>query len=125
MYVLLNALGWRVLTWESGEAKQPFAQILFPDETVVLDYTACYCSDPDILFAVHGQGVLIELPIYAIFPRGAVLAGPVLISDDGWGLSSEKVRTVQEEVLRVPDALRAQVSAIWYHGVKTLSKRGW
>ena len=54
---------------------------------------------------------------------GALLSGPVVVSCIHGGLTAAQLRTVQSEVFAVVEALREEVTALWYHGWKTLLMR--
>jgi hypothetical protein len=109
--LLLDQRGWQTWPWRLV-IRQPdewFAHLLFAGQSIPFEYVSAYVSDRSIVFRVHGQGMKLRLPVYAIFARGAALCGPVAIANDTSGLSAEQVQIIQQEVLRVPDVLRPHV----------------
>jgi hypothetical protein len=127
VFLLLNAQGWQMQPWP-GVAHVPdnvFAQMLFPNQPDQLDYLSAYTSDPSLIFALHGNGMNLALPVYTIFARGAALCGPVIIANENSGLTEKQVRVVQQEVFWVPDDLRPSVSALWYRAWASVTSRGW
>lgn len=99
--------------------------MLFPQQQAQLDYLSGYTSDPSIIFALHGNGMNLFLPVLTIFTRGVALCGPVAISNEDAGLTAKQVQFVQQEVLWVPHELRSWVTVLWYRAWATIASRGW
>ncbi len=130
-YLLLNQDGWQLCDWETlpvGPLTQAFSSLIYPAEYEQApqdpEMIASSVSDPSILFSIDAYGFAKRLPVFTLFTRGAMLSGPVVISNEGEGLTPTQVHTVQQEVLFVDEAIRPDVSALWYHAWRTISTRG-
>jgi hypothetical protein len=127
VFLLLTEQGWQMQPWQrlTSPTDASLAQILFPDQQVSLEPVAGYLSQPSLFCFVHELGMRHRLPVYALFARGVALSGPVLIASEGTGLIARHVDVVRHEVFFVTQALRPQVSALWYRAWRTGAGRGW
>jgi hypothetical protein len=130
-YLFLNQEGWHLCDWPPLPADaltQLFALLLSPTQEEsfrpVPETLVHYSSDPSIVFSIDEYGFARRLPVFALFTRGAMLSGPVVISNDGEGLTAAQVRTVRREVLFVDKELRPAVTSLWYHAWRTIITRG-
>lgn len=127
--LLINQEGWQVRLREASSAgtmSQSIAALVHPDEAVPPepDTLISYVSDSSILFFIDEYGFAKRLPVFALLARGTMLAGPVVIGTEYGGLTPSQARTIQQEVFFVDEALRAEVTGLWYHAWRTLRTRG-
>lgn len=127
VFLLLGEQGWQMRPWQDV-AESPddlLAQLLFPSQQVRIDPLSAYVSDRSVIFRIHGEGMLLHLPLFSIFVRGAAFCGPIAIANEASGLTAAQVRVIQQEVFFVPGALREQVTRLWYRAWETPAGRGW